>query len=327
MVDNIIFLIIEGILLFAFVSVIVLFTTYYERKILADMQSRLGPMETGGRRFHGILQPIADVLKLLGKEDIIPKKADRLVYMLAPAVLFAPVFMMLSILPVDESIVISNLGIGILFILALSAIEPIGMIMAGWSSENKYTLLSALRSGAQMMTHGVPMILAVLGIILVTGTLDIREIVHSQEQAIFGFLPRWNIFLQPLGFAIFFIVALAELGRTPFDIIEAESEIISGYNIEYSGIRYSFFVFAEYTYLFVLSALMTLLFFGGWNGPILPGIVWFFIKTFLIIYAIIWIRATLPRIRIDQLLSLGWKYLIPLALLNIAITGGVMAIV
>lgn len=313
--------VIEGAILLGFVSLAVLVLTYMERKVLADIQIRLGPMETGGRRFHGILQPVADGIKLFLKEDIIPTNVDRWVYVAAPIVVFVPTLLMFVAIPLNEYLVLVDMELGLLYILAISTIAPLGVMMAGWSSKNKYALISALRSAAQMITYEIPLVLAVLSVALVTGTLNIGEIVESQQGLLFGFIPKWNILLIPIGFFIFFVGSLAEIGRTPFDLLEAESEIVAGYTIEYSGMRFAFFMFAEYMHLFAASALIALLFLGGWNGPILPGVVWLLIKTFVIIYTVIWIRGTLPRVRIDQLLALGWKFLIPIGLLNIAIVG------
>ncbi len=316
----------EAFILFGFVAVTVLAVTYLERKILADIQIRLGPMETGGRRFHGILQPIADGIKLFLKEDIIPARIDKCVYIIAPVVIFASTFLLLAVIPFNEFLVIANPDLSLLFILAISTIVPLGVIMGGWASGNKYALLSALRSAAQMMTYEIPLVLAVLGVVLVTGSLNLVEIVNAQDQVLFGILPNWNIFIIPMAFIIFFIGSLAEIGRIPFDLLEAESEIVTGYHIEYGGMRFAFLFLAEYAHLFIACALITLLFLGGWNGPFLPGIAWFFIKTYLLIYVFIWLRGTLPRVRIDQLLALGWKFLIPLGLLNMGVIGLVMLI-
>ncbi len=327
--DNLLDILIYGIvsiILIAISSVCVLIITYMERKELADFQIRLGPMETGGRRFHGILQPVADGIKLFLKEDIIPERVDKILFILAPIITFSSTFLMLAVIPFDKSIIPVDLGMGILFISAISTICPLGVMMAGWASESKYALLSSLRAAAQMITYEIPITLSLLSVVLISGTLNLNEIVLQQNGTIMGIIPKWNIFLLPISFIIFFIASLAELGRTPFDLLEAESEIVSGYNIEYSGMRFAFFYLAEYLHLFIASAIATVLFLGGWNGILLPGIIWFFIKTFMIIYLIIWIRATLPRVRIDQLMTLGWKVLIPLSLINIGIIGMVITL-
>jgi len=312
----------EAAVLLGFVSGTVLILTYMERKVLADIQVRLGPMETGGRRFRGILQPVADGIKLFLKEDIIPQDIDRWVFVAAPIVVFVPTFLMMVPIPLNEYLVLAPMDLGLLYILAVSTLPPLGVMMAGWSSKNKYTLISALRSAAQMITYEIPLVLAVLSVVLVTGTLNLVEMVEAQQGLIFGFIPRWNILLVPIGLIIFYVGSLAEVGRTPFDLLEAESEIVTGYNIEYSGMRFAFFMFAEYIHLLVASLLMALLFLGGWGGPVLPGVVWLMIKTFVVIYTFMWVRGTLPRVRIDQLMALGWKFLIPLGLLNMAMVGG-----
>jgi NADH-quinone oxidoreductase subunit H len=312
---------IKAAVLLGVVSFAVLVLTYMERKVLADIQVRLGPMETGGRALRGILQPVADGIKLLCKEDIIPSNIDKWTFILAPVVVFVPTFLMMVPVPLGESLVFVDMELGLLFILAVSTLPPLGVMMAGWSSRNKYTLISALRSAAQMITYEIPLVLAVLSVVMVTGSLNPAEIVQAQKGLIFGIIPCWNIFLIPLGFFIFYVGSLAEIGRTPFDLLEAESEIVTGYNIEYSGMRFAFFMFAEYIHLFIASVLMAIMFLGGWIGPVLPGTLWLLLKTFVIIYTFIWVRGTLPRVRIDQLMGLGWKFLIPLGLANIGIVG------
>lgn len=313
MLTIIIMLIITGVIL-GLVLLNVLLLTYMERKVVADMQVRYGPMRVG---WHGILQPIADALKLLIKEDIVPTLADKWLFLIAPIMVFVPAFLMYVTLPLTKNLVVSNLDIGIFFIFAIVTIMPIGILIAGWGSFNKYTLLGGFRGAAQQISYEVPMLLSILGIVMLSESYSLTDIVEAQK-------PLWFIFFQPFGFLFFLIATIAKLNRVPFDIPEAESELVQGYMVEYSGMRFAFFFLAEYSNLFVVSALATILFFGGWQGPLLPPLIWFLIKTYIIVFVIIWIRATLPRIRVDQLMSLGWKILLPLTLLNILVTGLLM---
>ncbi|EIT83787.1 NADH:ubiquinone oxidoreductase subunit H [Fictibacillus macauensis ZFHKF-1] len=291
------------------------FVTYAilaERKVLGFMQSRVGPNRVGGR--FGLLQTVADVLKLLIKEDTIPKIADRPLFMLAPILAFAPAFMVLAAIPFSENLKFSDIGIGLLYYIAISGITTIGILMAGWASNNKYSLLGGMRSAAQMISYEIPLVISVIGVILFSGSLNLTEIVESQKNIAF-------IFLSPIGFVVFFISSIAELNRTPFDLPEAESELVAGYHVEYSGFRWAFFMLTEYVYLFAMSALTTVLFLGGWN-PIpyldfIPGIIWFSLKFSLVVFVMIWLRGTMPRIRADKLMEFAWKGLLPAALVNI----------
>lgn len=294
------------------------FVTYAilaERKVIGFMQLRVGPNRVGGPL--GLLQTVADVLKLLLKEDTIPKAADRPLFILAPVIAFAPAFMVLAVIPFSESLRFSDIGIGLLYYIAISGISTVGILMGGWASNNKYALLGGMRSAAQMISYEVPLVMSVIGIILLTGSLNLVEIVEAQQNLAY-------LFVQPLAFFIFIIASVAELNRTPFDLPEAESELVAGYHVEYSGFRWAFFMLTEYVYLFAMASITTILFLGGWN-PIpflefIPGVIWFAIKFSFIVFVMIWIRATLPRLRADQLMSFGWKVLLPLALLNIFIS-------
>lgn len=294
------------------------FVTYAilaERKVIGFMQLRVGPNRVGGPL--GLLQTVADVLKLLLKEDTIPKAADRPLFILAPVIAFAPAFMVLAVIPFSESLRFSDIGIGLLYYIAISGISTVGILMGGWASNNKYALLGGMRSAAQMISYEVPLVMSVIGIILLTGSLNLIEIVEAQQNLAY-------LFVQPLAFFIFIIASVAELNRTPFDLPEAESELVAGYHVEYSGFRWAFFMLTEYVYLFAMASITTILFLGGWN-PIpflefIPGVIWFAIKFSFIVFVMIWIRATLPRLRADQLMSFGWKVLLPLALLNIFIS-------
>ncbi|TLS35824.1 NADH-quinone oxidoreductase subunit NuoH [Pseudalkalibacillus caeni] len=302
----------------AFLMVILGFVTYAilaERKVLGFMQMRVGPNRVGGR--WGLLQTVADVLKLLIKEDTIPKLADRPLFILAPVLAFTPAFLVLVVIPFSENLKFADLGIGLLYYIAISGITTIGILTAGWASNNKYALLGGMRSAAQMISYEIPLVMSVIGVVLLTGSLNLNEIVAAQENWAF-------IFIQPVAFIIFLIASIAELNRTPFDLPEAESELVAGYHVEFSGFRWAFFMLAEYVYLFAMASLTTVLFLGGWQ-PIpflgfIPGIVWFALKFILIVFIMIWIRGTLPRLRADQLMSFGWKVLLPLALANIFLT-------
>ena len=313
--------IVLGTILLVVTNVIVV--SYMERKVLGDLQVRYGPMRVGP---HGLLQIPADVLKMLLKEDTTPANADRWLFNLAPLIVVVPAFMLYLVLPINETWIIADMDIGIFFIFAVSAIIPIGVIIAGWASYNKYSLLGAFRSAAQQISYEIPLLLSILGVIMITGSLSLVEIVKAQSETLFGVLPRWFIFLQPFAFLFFLISAVADLNRTPFDIPEAESELVSGFNTEYSGIKFGLFFLGEYSNTFLLSALVALLFLGGWNGPLLPPVLWFLIKTYAIVFVIIWFRGTFPRVRIDQLMNLGWKVLLPLTLANILITGMLMVL-
>ncbi|ABS24005.1 NADH-quinone oxidoreductase subunit NuoH [Bacillus cytotoxicus] len=294
------------------------FVTYgilAERKVMGFMQGRVGPNQVGGR--FGLLQTVADVLKLLLKEDSIPKAADKPLFILAPIIAFAPAFMVLAVIPFTSQFQFADIGVGLLYYIAISGITTIGVLTGGWASNNKYSLLGGMRAAAQMISYEIPLVMSVIGIVLLTGSLNLNEIVASQEKV-------WYIFAQPIGFIIFLIAAVAELNRTPFDLPEAESELVSGYHTEYSGFRWAFFMLAEYVYLFGMASLMTVLFLGGWN-PVLfldfiPGAVWFALKFSAVVFLFIWFRVTFPRMRGDQLMEFGWKVLLPIALANIFLT-------
>ncbi|MFZ3063008.1 MAG: NADH-quinone oxidoreductase subunit NuoH [Actinomycetota bacterium] len=289
----------------------ILLFIWLELKILAHIQDRLGPMRTG--RFHGWLQPIADVVKLLNKEDIVPEAADRLIFKAAPFVVFVPVFMTLVTIPLTQKLMVRNLDIGVFYVFALSAFTFVGMVMAGWASYNKYSLLGAFRAAGQLLSYELPLGLSIVGVVMLSGSLSLVSIVDKQT------IPY--ILLQPAGFMVFFLATVAELTRTPFDIPQAESELVAGFFVEYSGMRWALFFLAEYASLFILAAVGALLFLGGWKGPLLPPILWFFLKVYALFFIIVWIRGTMPRVRPDQLMALGWKILLPVAFINIVITG------
>lgn len=296
--------------LFGFLSVVVLAMIWYERKLLARIQMRIGPMRVGP---FGILQTIADAIKLVTKEDLIPSETDKTLYWLAPIVVFVPSFVVWTVIPFTPSLVIQEMELGLLFVLACSTLSIVGLIMAGWSSANKYSVLGALRSTAQLVSYEIPIIVTALTIAMLADSLNLIEIVKAQSSVAY-------VLFQPLGLALFFIAALAELGRTPFDIYHAESELVGGPFVEYSGAHWSIFYLAEYFNTFLFATLVSLLFLGGWLGPWLPGIIWLFIKIFIVISIIFWIRGTYPRLRIDQLMEVGWKGLVPLSFANFVLT-------
>jgi NADH-quinone oxidoreductase subunit H len=294
------------------------FVTYAilaERKVLGFMQNRIGPNQLGGK--WGLLQTVADVLKLLLKEDTIPKMADRPLFIIAPVIAFAPSFIVLATIPFTDKLQFANLGIGLLFYIAISGITIVGALTAGWASNNKYSLLGGMRAAAQMISYEIVLVISVLGIVLLSGSLNLNTIVMEQSDV-------WNIVLQPVAFVVFLIAATAELNRVPFDLVEAESELIAGFHTEYSGFRWAFFMLSEYVYLFAMSALVTVIFFGGWLPlPFLgfiPAAVWFAVKFSLVVFIFVWFRATFPRLRADQLMEMGWKILLPIALANVFLT-------
>ncbi len=296
----------------AFVITMVMGFIYFERRGIARFQVRQGPNRTGPM---GMLQPVADAIKILIKEDIIPARGDKIIFWLAPLVTFVPVLMIFAVVPFQSGApaLLADLNIGILYVVAVSSIVSVGVFMAGWSSNNKYSLLGAMRDVAQLVSYEIPLALSIMGVVLLTGSLSLTDIVAAQS------IPF--ILLQPLGFFIFFVAALAEVNRTPFDLLEADSEIVAGFNIEYSGMKFALFYLAEYCETVVLSAIAVTLFFSGWKGPLLPPFLWFVIKIFAVFFVIVWIRSTIPRFRIDQVMGFAWKFLLPLALINLVITG------
>lgn len=309
-----IFFLLAVILLFVVLG-FVTFGILSERKVMGFMQMRIGPNQVGGS--WGLLQTVADVLKLLLKEDTIPKVADRPLYIIAPIIAFAPSFMVLATLPFTDKLQFADIGVGLLYYIAISGITTVGVVTAGWASNNKYALLGGMRAAAQMISYEIPLVMSVVGIILLTGSLNLNEIVAAQENV-------WFIVLQPVAFIVFLIASVAELNRVPFDLPEAESELVAGYHVEYSGFRWAMFMLSEYVYMFAMAALTTILFLGGWHPlPFLgfiPAAVWFALKFSLVIYLLIWIRVTFPRLRADQLMEFGWKVLLPVALANIFVT-------
>ena len=350
------------------ISVIVLllsgaiaYLTLLERKLIAHIQVRLGPMRVG---WHGLLQPIADGLKFLLKEDIIPSRADALVFTIAPMISLIPAFLVFAVVPfgppemfegllrwllrgfLDESVVesvvsnaiasggfVTDINIAVLFILSVSSVGILGVILGGWASNSKYPLLGALRSSAQMVSYEVALGFAIIGVLLVARSLSLVEIVERQQEG-----GIWYFFVQPVAFVLFLICGMAETNRLPFDLPEAETELVGGFHTEYSGFRFSLFFLAEYANMITVSAVAVTLFWGGWLRPfpnvewlsflgLIPPVLWFLLKTFLILYVFIWVRGTLPRYRFDQLMHYGWKVFLPVALANVVISAGVLVFV
>ncbi len=297
------------VVIIAFVLTMVMAAIYIERRGMGRMQSRLGPNRTGP---FGLLQPVADAVKVLLKENIVPTKADKLVHWLAPVVAFAPAMMLFAVIPFQNGALLADLNIGILYIVAISSISTVGIFMAGWSSSNKYSLLGAMRNVAAIVSYEIPLVLAIVGVVLIAGSLSLNQIVIAQD------IPF--ILLQPLGFFLFFAAGCAEINRSPFDLMEADSEIVAGFHTEYSGMKFAMFYLVEYAEAIAISAIITTLFLGGWRGPLLPPWLWFVIKIVAVFFAMVWTRTTLPRIRIDQLMAFAWKFLLPLAVINLIIT-------
>jgi len=330
---------------------------WFERKVVAGMQSRVGPDRAGP---FGLLQTVADAIKLLLKEQILPMKADRVMYLLAPIIALVPSFLIFMIIPLGPDINVDFLGnsyqvqlvgadlnVGVLYFLALSSIAVYSVVLAGWSSGSKYPLLGGVRASAQMISYEAAMGLALVPVILYSGSLSLVDIVNSQKgtllsnipvlDTVVGLIPQWNIFPQFIAFGIFFIAAVAEVNRAPFDLVEAEQELVGGFHTEYSGFRFAMFFLAEYINMFNMCAITATFFLGGWLGPTFEGIappfisaimpiIWLGVKTFALLFVFVWIRATLPRLRYDQLMELGWKRLIPISLVWLILSAVVLGV-
>ncbi len=313
---------------------VVAYLSWLERKVIAHMQSRWGPYRVGP---HGLLQPVADGIKFLFKEDIVPLDADRFIYLLAPFLAFSLAFLSIAVIPFGKSfellgrtvwLQITDLDVGLLFIFAVTSLGVYSIALAGWSSNSKYPLFGSLRSSAQMISYELSLGLAVIGVIMISGSLSLRGIVDYQQAH-----GMWNIVKQPLGFLVYFIAAIAETNRIPFDLPEGETELVGGFHTEYSSLKFAMFFMAEYTNMVTVSCIATILFFGGWLGPVfgpawlqvLLPVIWFCLKVFCFLFFYIWMRGTLPRFRYDQLMSFGWKVLLPLGLLNILVTSLIIA--
>ncbi len=287
---------------------------WVERRLLGLWQDRYGPNRVG---WFGLLQVLADTIKLLWKEDWVPPFADRGVFVIAPAIVMVTALMSFVVIPFADAIVIADLNIGLLFILAMSSIGVYSVVLGGWASNSKYSLLGALRASAQMISYEVFLGLSLMGVVLLAGSFGLRDIVHAQRHL-------WFVIPQFIGFILFLIAGLAEMRRLPFDLPESESELVAGFHSEYSGMKFGMFFVGEYVGVTLISALITVLFFGGWLGPVLPPIVWFALKLFSFIAFFILVRAALPRPRFDQLMAWGWKVMLPLALANLMVTGAIV---
>ncbi|PZD97797.1 NADH-quinone oxidoreductase subunit NuoH [Paenibacillus sambharensis] len=310
-----------AILLMGIVLGFVTYAIYFERKVIGWMQLRVGPNRVGP---FGLLQTVADVLKLLLKEDTIPRKADRVLFVLAPVLAFVPAFAVLAVIPYTQSLYFADLNVGVLYYVALSGISTLAIVLGGWASNNKYALLGGMRSAAQMISYEVPLVISIVGTVMLSGSMNLRTIVEAQSG---GWFWNWHFLPQFIGFGVFMIAAVSELNRTPFDLPEAESELVAGYHVEYSGFRFAFFMLTEYVYVYAIAALTTVLFLGGWHAPapflaVVPGLIWFILKFACIVFFLFWLRATFPRVRVDQLMGFGWKVLLPLAIVNVFVTAG-----
>jgi NADH-quinone oxidoreductase subunit H len=332
LIDYVIIPFVKILIVFLTLSLVIAYLTLLERKVIAFMQVRLGPMRVGP---YGLLQPIADGLKLMLKEDIVPDRADRLVFTMAPIITLIPAFIVFAVIPFGPtieifgrqiSLYITDLNIGVLYVLSVSSIGILGIILGGWASNSKYPLLGALRSAAQMVSYEVALGFSIIGVLMMAGTLSLVGIVEAQRTG-----GMWYVFLQPVGFLLFFVCGVAETNRAPFDLPEAESELVAGFHTEYSGFRFSLFFLAEYASMIVVSAMAVTLFWGGWLRPfpgvealafldIVPPFLWFGIKVLIFLYFYLWFRASWPRYRYDQLMKVGWQYLLPIAIANVIVT-------
>ncbi|MBI4736747.1 MAG: NADH-quinone oxidoreductase subunit NuoH [candidate division NC10 bacterium] len=333
MLETLVIMLVKIGVVFGALLLTVAYMTWVERKVIADIQVRLGPTRVGP---YGLLQPIADGLKLMFKEDLIPSQVDRVIFLLAPSLSIIPAFIAFAVIPFGDTTTlfgllsrpvplhITDIDVGVLFVFGVASLGVYGIVLAGWSSNNKYSLLGGLRSSAQLISYELSMGLSVVGVLLLVGSLSLVDIVKAQAGVSWWFgllpVPNWFLFSQPVGFCIYFCCALAETNRAPFDLPEAETELVAGFHTEYSSMKFAMFFMAEYANMITVAALATTMFLGGWLGPVAPSPVWFLGKVFFLLFLFIWFRATLPRFRYDQLMGFGWKRLLPLALLNTAVT-------
>ena len=317
MLFEIFYIILKIILIILPLMIFIAYLTYFERRVIGAIQLRKGPNVVGP---FGLFQPLADGLKLLTKETVVPTNSNKLIFLFSPILTFTLALVAWAVIPIDYNIVLSNINVGILYVFAISSLGVYGIIMAGWSSNSRYAFLGALRSAAQMISYEVSIGLIIINILLTVGSLNLTEIVLAQKNLWF-FIPHFPVFI------IFFISTLAETNRAPFDLPEAEAELVAGYNVEYSSLAFGLFFLGEYGNMILMSSLTTILFLGGWYPPFdydflyfIPGFFWFFLKVCIILFLFLWIRATLPRYRYDQLMRLGWKVFLPISLLWIVIT-------
>lgn len=328
-------IVVKSIVVFACLMIVVAYMTLFERKVLGHIQIRFGPNRCGP---FGLLQPFADAIKAFFKEDLIPERADKLVFIISPMISIIAAISLFAVIPFGNQFIVpgtnwvvklrlADVDIGILYIFAFASLGEFGIILGGWASGNKYGLTGSLRAAAQMISYEVALGLTVIGIIILSQSLRLTEIVNLQS----GGFWNWNIWYQPLAFILYLICGLAEINRTPFDMPEAEAELACGFNIEYSSMKFALFFMAEYAHMVTISAVAVTLFLGGWQ-PLLPGldfipgVVWFVIKLFIFLFFFVWERGTMPRLRYDQIMKFGWKFLFPLALVNLLITGLVVSL-
>jgi len=303
-----------GVLIVVVVNALI--ATWIERKVSGHMQRRIGPKEVGP---FGLIQPIADGLKLLAKDIITPEHVMKPLYVLAPVVIFIPVLVCFVVIPFDSFLQVKDINVGILVIFAFSSLSVLSLILAGWGSNNKYSLIGSMRSVAQNIAYEIPLLVSLLPIILMCNSFSLKDVVEAQKGV-------WFIFYHPIPFLIYFIAGVAETNRTPFDLAEGESELVAGFHTEYSGMRFALFFLAEYSNMFIICAVATTFFLGGYQGPVLPGVIWFFAKAYALMFVIVWFRWTWPRVRFDQLLNFSWKVLIPASFIWLLITGGILKI-
>jgi NADH-quinone oxidoreductase subunit H len=324
-ITGFILLIIKLAVVLAVLLGIAMYLVLAERKLLARLQVRFGPNRAG---WFGILQPLADVIKLITKEDTVPAGADRFIFLFAPAVIAVTTLLLFAVVPFGKDLVfrgrtiplvVADLDVGVLFLFALFSLGVYSVALGGWSSNSKYSLLGGLRGAAQMISYELPLVLSLVPVIMLAGSFSLVDLVKAQARCPY-------LLVQPVSFLLFFVSASAEVKRIPFDLPEAENELVAGYHTEYSGMRFGLFFLGEYISLIVLGSLVTVFFLGGWRGPILPPLAWFALKVLAVVFVMIWMRGTLPRLRYDQLMKLGWKVLIPVALINIVLTGAVMMV-
>ena len=307
------------------------YTTLVERRLMAFVQMRPGPNRVGP---FGLLQPIADGLKFLFKEQTVPGNANVLLYYAAPILSMIPALLSFSVIPFGPDLKIADINVSLLLIFAITSLGVYGIVLGGWASNSKYPLMGAMRSSAQMLSYELSLTLSVVGVLMITNSLSLTSIVQSQQGTWLGFIPKWNVFLQPVAFVVYFLSGIAETNRLPFDLAESEQELVAGWHTEYSGMKFAMFFLAEYANMVTVSALATIMFLGGWNGPsfgpwwmemALPT-VWFVLKITVFLFIYMLVRATIPRIRYDQLMYFGWKVLLPLALANILVTSFLVAV-
>jgi NADH-quinone oxidoreductase subunit H len=324
-------LMVKIIVIFGAVMNVVGLLSWVERKMMARVQMRPGPTRVGP---FGLLQPFADLLKFVFKEEVIPTNANTLLYIAAPVVSLVPAFLSFSVVPFGPYLQVTDLSVGLLFIFAVTSLGVYGIVLGGWASNSKYPLMGAMRSSAQMISYELSLTLSVIGVLMIANTLSLRELVLAQQSTWLGFIPRWNIFLQPVAFFVYLTSGIAESNRLPFDLAESEQELVAGWHTEYSSMKFLMFMMAEYANMIAVASLATILFLGGWNGPMfgppllqmaLP-VIWFVLKVSVLIFFYLLLRSTIPRFRYDQLMKFGWKVLLPLSLANILVTSFIVAI-